>query len=314
MIRVLAALRRVAVVGFAVGVVASFVPVYPCTLLEHFRIHALLAGLVLAALAHRDRWLDLALIGVLLEGIAIAPDLAAAPRVIPAGPGSTSVRLLLYNVHRAATSYEATRALIRDSRADLVGLLEVDDRWLRELAPVLAGYPGRIERTRDDNFGIALYATGTAVGAAEALGTQLPTIVADVTTPGGAQLAVVLTHPLPPIAGALHADQLTQFTAIAARVRGLAGAPVVLAGDFNATPWSHAYQLLRRRSGLCDSRAGFGHQATFPASWPAALGIPIDHVLVACELGVRDRRIGPDAGSDHRPVIVDLVVPSPAAR
>jgi endonuclease/exonuclease/phosphatase (EEP) superfamily protein YafD len=60
--------------------------------------------------------------------------------------------------------------------------------------------------------------------------------------------------------------------------------------------------------GLCDTRAGFGLQASFPA-WSAVMRIPIDHVLASCSIGVRDRWIGPDIGSDHLPVLIDLVVP-----
>jgi endonuclease/exonuclease/phosphatase (EEP) superfamily protein YafD len=79
-------------------------------------------------------------------------------------------------------------------------------------------------------------------------------------------------------------------------------------GDLNATPWSRPFRRFVGRSGLCDSRAGFGVQASFPAA-SALLRIPIDHVLVSCVIGVRNRRIGRDVGSDHLPVIVDLVLP-----
>jgi endonuclease/exonuclease/phosphatase (EEP) superfamily protein YafD len=79
-------------------------------------------------------------------------------------------------------------------------------------------------------------------------------------------------------------------------------------GDFNATPWSRPYRRLHNGTGTCDTRAGYGVQASYPAdSW--LLRIPIDHVLASCNVGVRDRRIGPDVGSDHLPVIVDLVLP-----
>ena len=56
------------------------------------------------------------------------------------------------------------------------------------------------------------------------------------------------------------------------------------------------------------TRAGFGVQATFPAQ-SRLLRIPIDHVLASCTIGVRDRVIERDVGSDHLPIVVDLVVP-----
>jgi endonuclease/exonuclease/phosphatase (EEP) superfamily protein YafD len=79
-------------------------------------------------------------------------------------------------------------------------------------------------------------------------------------------------------------------------------------GDFNATPWSPPYRRLLARSGLCDSRAGFGIQATFPAA-SSIVRIPIDHLLASCSVGTADRHIERDVGSDHLPVVIDLVIP-----
>jgi endonuclease/exonuclease/phosphatase (EEP) superfamily protein YafD len=171
---------------------------------------------------------------------------------------------------------------------------------------VLASYPARIEAPRADNFGMALYAREPLAGGVEHLAVRVPAIVAE-TTVGGARLAIALVHPFPPMNGEALGDQLRHFDAVAARVRGFT-APFAILGDLNATPWSRAYARLRGATGACDTRAGFGAQTTYPADgW--LLRIPIDHVLVACAIGVRDRRVGPDVGSDHLPVIADLVVP-----
>ncbi|HTL35376.1 MAG TPA: endonuclease/exonuclease/phosphatase family protein, partial [Kofleriaceae bacterium] len=200
------------------------------------------------------------------------------------------------------TGYERVQRLIADENPDLIGLVEVSDRWLTEIAPAVSGYPWRIEEPRSDNFGVAMYARGPIQGEALELGASLPSIVA---TRG--ELTVIVTHPLPPMNGAALAQQREQFAAVAQRARSASG-PVIVMGDMNATPWSRPFTGLVRESGLCDTRAGFGLQASFPAaSW--VLRIPIDHVLVSCSVGVLDRRIGRDVGSDHLPAIVDLVVP-----
>jgi endonuclease/exonuclease/phosphatase family metal-dependent hydrolase len=53
------------------------------------------------------------------------------------------------------------------------------------------------------------------------------------------------------------------------------------------------------------------------ASWPSAsrvgwlsllLGIPIDHCLVSSDIGVAGFAHGPDLGSDHLPIVVDLTL------
>lgn len=72
--------------------------------------------------------------------------------------------------------------------------------------------------------------------------------------------------------------------------------------------WSTPFRDLVARSGLCDSRAGFGIAASFPSTM-AVVRIPIDHALVSCTIGVRARRVERHVGSDHLPVVIDLVVP-----
>jgi endonuclease/exonuclease/phosphatase (EEP) superfamily protein YafD len=79
-------------------------------------------------------------------------------------------------------------------------------------------------------------------------------------------------------------------------------APTVLAGDFNATPWSSAF------SGLAEQGL---HRATgLTASWPAQMkgifGIPIDHVMVTSHWAMATSQTGLDLGSDHLPVLVGL--------
>jgi len=153
---------------------------------------------------------------------------------------------------------------------------------------------------------VALYARGPMTGRIETLGSELPNAVAEVAI-GDARLRVVLMHPVPPVDADATRSQERQLAAVAERVRGLEE-PLVLMGDFNTTPWSRLFARLVARTGLCDSRAGFGVQATFPSDM-AVIRIPIDHVLASCAIGVRARRIGPQVGSDHLPVIVDLTIP-----
>jgi endonuclease/exonuclease/phosphatase (EEP) superfamily protein YafD len=307
--RLAIAATSLATVGLAAALLVCWIPIWPCPLFEHFRVQFVAAGLIAlgatAALRMRG-YLDAAAIATLVHGLAIAPDLVATPAALPAG--GAQLRVLVLNVHTQSSSFDQVRRLIADENPDLLGLVEVDRRWLDAIAPALAGYPARIEHPRDDNFGVALYARGRGqlAGAAELIGSELPTIVADVAI-DTAHLRVLLTHPLPPVSPAALEEQLDQFDAIAGRVRPSA-LPVLVMGDFNATPWSRPFIRLMRRTWLCDSRAGFGIQASFPAK-SAVLRLPIDHLLASCNVGVRDRRIGRDIGSDHLPVIIDLAVP-----
>ncbi|NEO61878.1 MAG: hypothetical protein F6J98_16150 [Moorea sp. SIO4G2] len=87
--------------------------------------------------------------------------------------------------------------------------------------------------------------------------------------------------------------------------------PVVLIGDLNVTMWSPYYKSLIESSGLHDARAGFGILPTLSQFSPANpwLAIPVDHCLVSRDVKVIKMRTGPDLGSDHLPVITDILIP-----
>lgn len=309
LLRLAAAATAIGCVGVVATVVGAVVPVWPCELLEHFRVQYVVGGGVVAgcaALLGMRGFTDAAIVATLLHVSWISAELCQPPRPLP--PDGAVVRVLFLNVHTESSSFGEVRQLIEDVQPDVIGLVEVDERWLRGVAPAVAGFAGRLEKPRGDNFGVALYTRAPLVGSIEQLGGTLPVAIGS-SVLHGARVSLVLVHPLPPVSAAALRAQRDELDAVAARARTIAG-PVVVMGDFNATPWSRPYRRFVARSRLCDSRAGFGIQATFPAA-SIVLRIPIDQVLASCSVGVGGRRVERDVGSDHLPVVVDLVVPRP---
>ena len=111
-------------------------------------------------------------------------------------------------------------------------------------------------------------------------------------------------HPLSPTTRARSGRRDAMLSAAGEWVRSRPG-EVVVVGDMNATPWSHAFRDLRRRGGLVDTMRGAGLQPTWPDGW-GVLSVPIDHVLHTTGLASTARRTGPAFGSAHRPVIVSI--------
>lgn len=294
-------MKRVAMIlaaGYVLVGVLAFVPVWPLSLIEHFRVQYLLGGIPVVVAAWWSQAFDAALIAWLVDLAIVAPHMHGRASV-----DGTHVRVLFANVLASNTEYERVRALIAETKPDVVALVETKHPWFAEVAPALAGY-SRIEHERDDNFGLGLYARGEVTGHVEALGGELPTIVATVALPS-VTFTMVVTHPWPPMSSEAVDLQTAHLAAVAHRIAGMTG-PVVLAGDLNATPWSRVFRKLVGTTGLCDTRSSY--DGSYPAStW--LVRIPIDHVLVSCSIGVRDRWIGPDIGSDHLPVVVDLAFP-----
>lgn len=86
------------------------------------------------------------------------------------------------------------------------------------------------------------------------------------------------------------------------------GAPTIVAGDFNAPAGSTLLNAMKVdfRDGF--ERAGWGFGYTWPSRLP---GLRIDQIYATPEWTFRRCWVGPDIGSDHRPVIAELTLPGP---
>lgn len=281
---------------------------------SHFRWYWLLAALTgLAACIRWRRPVAIACLGA----AALANGRDLLPAWLPPPPPSASpdhptpdVYVISVNVHRLNDSPAATVAYLRDRRPDMVAVLEVEDAWAAVLDELGDVFPHRVIHPRDDNFGIALLSRWPlGEVAVEGLGgSPFPSVLATAAHPAG-PLRIVATHPMPPWNSRYAALMVDQFDAVAAAVAA-SPVPCLVMGDFNATPWSHAFRRLIARSGLKDTSLGRGLQPTWNARLPAPR-IPIDHILAPADVAVVRRSVGPDIGSDHLPVEAVLRLPRP---
>jgi endonuclease/exonuclease/phosphatase (EEP) superfamily protein YafD len=127
--------------------------------------------------------------------------------------------------------------------------------------------------------------------------------------------------PVPVVVGEVSEARQLEVAWLSPRLRALADGPdpVVVAGDLNLTDQTPEFRRLLA-AGYRDAyrQAGWGIGLTFPAvprarvvgrTFPAVPLLGIDHVLISSELRTRRAQIWPEAGrSDHRPVVVDVVV------
>lgn len=81
--------------------------------------------------------------------------------------------------------------------------------------------------------------------------------------------------------------------------------PTIIIGDFNCTPWSPYFKNLISKSGLTDSRLGFGMVTTWKAN-SLLFWLPIDHALVSPNVQVLDFTSYKTEVSDHKAIEVQV--------
>jgi len=187
----------------------------------------------------------------------------------------------------------------------VIVLLEVDDAWTNALAGLEDSYPHRLIHPRNDNFGVALLSRLPISDAiVEHFGhLQLPAITATIQQ-DGRSLLLVGAHLIPPTRSDLAIDSRRQAEELGDLLAKQRDIPVLVVGDFNASPWSRTIGILRERGGVDFRQPG-------PAWWPtwntrSVPMLPIDHALCSAPLVVGQRTLGPHLGSDHRPQMLTL--------
>jgi endonuclease/exonuclease/phosphatase (EEP) superfamily protein YafD len=287
-------------------------------LVRHFPVQLLLASTLaagaLAGWSGDAAWCGGAVVSMALWLVIVSP-VVARRRPVPS-PGSAdghTLRVLYANVLTESRGYARVTEQIAAEDADVVALIEPDEEWLQALDMSRHGYPYMVADPVPDHFGVALCSRlplgRTAVIDLGDMG--MPAVLADVPVGPGGSLRVLLVHSMPP-KGPARARMRDRQLAAAADIATDEAGPLLLVGDLNVTPWSAAYGRLLRAGRLQDGRAGHGLCATWPAPLPWFLRLPIDTVLVS-GVEVLAVGVGPTNGSDHRPLVLDLCVPSVAA-
>jgi endonuclease/exonuclease/phosphatase family metal-dependent hydrolase len=238
--------------------------------------------------------------------------------------------VVTYNIRAGNGDLQRTAETIRRLTPDIVGLQEVDVNWserssfvdqarsLGELlgmqvrfAPIYT-LPGADSTKPERRYGVAVLSKYPIVRWRNDTLTRLSTIVRDPAPARGPGL-LDATIDINGVAVRLlntHLDYRSDprvRTKQAEEMLGYIGdysGPTLVLGDLNATPDAPELQPLLQRfrdSWQSKSEPGF----TFPAGQPVKR---IDYVLTSTHFRVRSASVPVTEASDHRPVVVDLLL------
>jgi endonuclease/exonuclease/phosphatase (EEP) superfamily protein YafD len=273
-------------------------------LTTHFRVQYLAvtaALLVLAALW--KRW-SACVVLIAVGAVSVAPVLPyVRSPLAQANAGPATLKVLTVNVSYRQFNARRLLNLVREAAPDVLIVQELTPHAERVLADFDAEFPHYRKFTADGPTGIGLWSRYELESSETfALG-RLPAIQARVRAPIGS-FTVIGAHLSSPVRPRRAAARNLELRALGVRSRAIAE-PLVVAGDFNITPYSPYFVDWLAASGLTDSRRG----RTLSASWPTMFpwfGIPIDHVAVNAGFTVVSHQRLANFESDHYGVLVEL--------
>ena len=241
-------------------------------------------------------WPLLALPALVSAWVSTPPTL---PLIRSPEPAAQSLTVASANIHLDTQDLSALYDWAVAERVDVLVLLEVTPAHVAQLN-TFGDFEYRLIHPDYGPFGVAilsrlpLHAEGIIESTFET-----PVLRARVEWKGR-NLALSAAHPMPPLSPAYHQARASMLER-EAKWGAAHGLPAILAGDLNATPWSNGMRVAAAH--------GLLRSAAYAPSWPSRLPLlPIDHVLASPHWSVLERQIGPDVGSDHRPVLARLAI------
>ena len=241
--------------------------------------------------------------------LATAPGWMAVNNSPGFGENPPELKVLTLNLlHSNALGQGLALKVVRDLSPDLIWLTEYTPLWQRFLCRELPDYPYRCQQPSQNPFGAALFSRHPIPLAemVELGHSWTPACRAVIQSPHG-PIGFLGVHTPPP--GFSYARSNERNRALQAIPLTLQNLPArrIVCGDFNATPWNAEFARLKTSAGLFPGTTTTW-LPTWPADLPSALRIPIDHILVAGKLRVRDAQLGANFFSDHLPLFATIEI------
>lgn len=279
----------------------------------HFRMH-LAALMIITALPalFMGLWRE-GLMAIVLAVMALSTVLAPTPSPASAGTsravepsGQPEYKLLQLNLRFDNVEQTDVIRLIAQQAPDVITLQEVSDSWRPKFTAIEARYPYNIYCPSTKRIGgVAIlsrrpFALGTTP---QCIGNALAGM-ARIDFGGRSALIAALHLEWPwPFTQAENVEELRPYFE---RLQG----PMIVAGDFNAVPWS---QTVRQIADASKTRSVDGLRPSWLVNGTLAkaarwIGMPLDHILVSDRIsGMHVETLRP-VGSDHLPLLLRFTV------
>lgn len=288
--------------------------------LAGFGAYALVLVCLLAAFLRR--FVSAGVLAVAFALLVVLP--MSEPRLERAAGVSGEVRVLVYNSHTFSNEIDEKHTMLTGAGVDVAVVIETSTQMMsslmmgegfRETHPYgwlpdakWSGCPAVMSRFPVEPEGSDLSDRLRSVR--RDLWDHLCRLEI-VHSPGGS-FALIQAHARSPRNSrrwSVGLDQLLDLADSARRVEELTELPVVVAGDFNSPPTSVRARAFATRSGLIRAKPATKPGGSFPSAVPAFMGLAIDGVYASPGVKVTSWDVVGSAGSDHRGVVIGIVLP-----
>jgi endonuclease/exonuclease/phosphatase (EEP) superfamily protein YafD len=268
------------------------------------------AYLVVAWAVWRRKWrlFCAAAVVVVCHLIWVVPDWRPAAAPSPAIDRGVAFRVFSANLRAGNRDRQGLIDEIRASDPDILLLQEYSPSWRESLtaACILSRFEHKSEVLRSSNFGEGVYSKWPLVEENVLNADDAPIICLTVLVEGR-RVRLYNIHSKPPSRRMYHRWR-EQWPVIFEHLQAETG-PTMAVGDFNLTQhsvWHARLSATRLRSAHEDR--GRGSAVTWPNGEMRLPPIRIDHAMISPEFACQAIYEGEGRGSDHRPLILDLVL------
>lgn len=279
-------------------------------LTNHFRLHFFLSfaviSIILIMLQHnRGASLSILMAIWVLMVSHHSKESSSIPAQLRGDQGHISV--MAFNVWKDNRELDHLIQYIQTHQPDIVGLTEVTPTLDHKLQKLRDLYSYSYSKPEEGRFGLALLSKIPFKTREDSWPTRFhePVIIVEMHhLKSKAPIHLFLFHPRPPINESFSNSRDADINTLSHWIQEKGEDPLIVLGDFNATPWSCAlYDLIKNHH--LQGVKGLLQAGTWP-SFMGLLGIPIDHILSKNWLQNSGSHVGPDLGSDHLPIHATL--------
>jgi endonuclease/exonuclease/phosphatase (EEP) superfamily protein YafD len=278
-------------------------------LVSHFPFQYAVLSFVIFTICLWKRIVSLAVLAVFLFVVNVSALVSPGESIMAAEKAGATFSVYSSNVSKFNKDFSSLSEDLNNTNADIVLLLEITPAHISKLNTLARHFRYHIVYTPVGTYklGVALLSKFPILDNKVKKLSQAGNVMLEATLNINNKKVIFLgTHSQNPVFVKDFSERKRQFLELGQYIY-TTSLPVIVAGDFNATPFSPIFRELINISGLKDTRLGFGWQPSWPTYAPI-FWLPIDHILVSHEFQVINRATGSFIGSDHYPVFAELSI------